>query len=325
MFSGTVLLAKDGKVLFKAAHGQASKRFNVPNRIDTKFHFASMNKMFTGVAIAQLVEQGKLSFDDTIDKFVSEQWLPKEMTAKIQIKHLLTHTSGLGDYFNEPYTKYSKRLFRSLDDFKMVFANSELAFEPGEGYQYSNAGMFLLGVVIENVTGQNYFDYVRENIFEPAEMKNTDYYEMDRPVPNLAIGYFKMENAWKNNMYVVPAKGGPDVGGYSTVHDFLRFDQALRNHALLSEEYTNIVLSEKPELRSPNYGYGFGVVVVPSDKIVGHNGGFAGSSANLDMFLSSGFTAVILSNTNHGTDEIVARIQELVAARSKETASVRPE
>ncbi|MHC4236431.1 MAG: serine hydrolase domain-containing protein, partial [Planctomycetota bacterium] len=190
-FSGTVLLAKDGKVLFKGAYGLASKRFNAPNRIDTKFNLGSMNKMFTGVAVAQLVQGGKLSLDDSLSKFVSTDWLPQDITEKIRIKHLLTHTSGLGSYFNERYMESSKLLFRELDDYKPLIADSTLAFEPGTDWQYSNTGMFLLGVVIEKVTGQNYFDYIRENIAKPAGMVNTDCYEMDKPVPNLAIGYSK--------------------------------------------------------------------------------------------------------------------------------------
>ncbi len=173
-FSGTVLLAKDGKVLFKAAHGLASKRFNVPNRIDTKFNLGSMNKMFTGVAISQLVQGGKLSLDDTLGQYLSTDWLPREITDKIRIKHLLTHTSGLGSYFDDKFMESSRALFRELDDYKPLIAGDTLAFEPGTDSQYSNSGMFLLGVVIEKVTGQSYFDYVRENIHEPSGMVNTD-------------------------------------------------------------------------------------------------------------------------------------------------------
>ncbi|MCP4603645.1 MAG: beta-lactamase family protein [Proteobacteria bacterium] len=285
MFSGAVLLAKDGKVLFKAAHGQASKRFNVPNKIDTKFNLGSLNKMFTSVSIAQLVQNGKLSFDDTIDKYISEQWLPKEITAKIRIKHLLTHTSGLGDYL--PRLKSLKTRLRNLDDYKTLFASEKLAFEPGERFQYSNSGMLLLGVVIEKLTGQSYFDYVSKNVYEPAQMKNTP-----------------------------STKGGPAGGGFSTAPDLLNFDKALRKHTLLSEEYTNIVLSEKPDLKSPNYGYGFLVTHVAGDLIVGHSGGTDGVRAYLDMFLDSGYTAIVLSNYDFGADFIAGKIRELVAARS---------
>ncbi|MGB2988218.1 MAG: serine hydrolase domain-containing protein [Phycisphaerae bacterium] len=318
-FSGTVLLAKDGKVLFKKAYGPASKRFNVPNKIDTKFNLGSMNKMFTGVAVAQLVQQGKLSLGDPLSKFVSTDWLPREITDKIKIKHLLTHTSGLGSYFNDKFMESSRLLFRELDDYKPLVAGETLAFEPGTDWQYSNTGMFLLGVVIEKVTGQSYFDYVRENIYKPAGMINTDCYEMDKPVPNLAIGYSRERTEdgeqWTNNLYKHVVKGGPAGGGFSTVEDLLRFDVALRSHKLLNPEYTEMVWNAKPELNSSDYGFGFGVRGEPGNRIVGHGGGFSGINSNLDMFLDSGYTAVVMSNYDDGAQPVASKMKELLGAR----------
>jgi CubicO group peptidase (beta-lactamase class C family) len=316
-FSGTVLLAKDGEVLFQAAYGEASKRFNVPNRIDTKFNLGSMNKMFTGVAITQLIQDGKLSLDDNLSEFLSEDWLPRDMTEKIRIKHLLTHTSGLGSYFNDKFTESSRLLFRKLDDYKPLIAGDTLAFEPGTDWRYSNTGMFLLGVVIEKVTGQSYFDYVRENIYEPAGMTNTDCYEMDKPVPNLAIGYSKEATeegkVWTNNLYKHVVKGGPAGGGFSTVEDLLKFGIALRSHKLLRPEYTEMVWSGKPELNSPGYGFGFGAGGTEGNRIVGHSGGFAGINSNLSMFLDTGYTFAVMSNYDMGAEPIVDKIEELLA------------
>lgn len=318
-FSGTVLLAKDGRVLYKGAFGLASKRFNAPNKIDTKFNLGSMNKMFTGVAIGQLVQRGKLALDDPLSKFVSTEWLPREITEKIKIKHLLTHTSGLGSYFNEAYMNSSKALFRELEDYKPLISGSTLAFEPGTDWQYSNTGMLMLGVVIESVTGQNYFAYIRDNIAKPAGMLNTDCYEMDRPVPNLAIGYSRepSENGppWTNNLYKHVIRGGPAGGGFSTVEDLLRFDIALRSHKLLDSKHTEMVWSNKPELKSPDYGFGFGIGGQPGDRIVGHGGGFPGISSNLDMFLDSGYTAVVMSNYDGGTHAVKEKMQELIRRR----------
>jgi CubicO group peptidase (beta-lactamase class C family) len=311
-FSGTVLLARNGEVLFEAAHGLASKRFDVANRIDTKFNLGSMNKMFTGVAILQLVQAGKLSLDDPLSKFLSTNWLPREITEKVKIKHLLTHTSGLGSYFNDEFMRSSRLLFRDLDDYKPLIAGDTLAFEPGTDWRYSNTGMFLLGVVIEKVTGQSYFQFVREKIYEPAGMVNTDCYEMDKPVPNLAIGYSRDSEGWTNNLYKHVVRGGPAGGGFSTVEDLLRFDQALRGHKLLNPEYTEMVWSGKPELNSPHYGFGFGVSGTPDDRIVGHSGGFDGINSNLDMFLDSGYTAVVMSNYDRGAEPIASKIQELI-------------
>ncbi len=317
-FSGTVLLAKDGKVLFKKAYGLASKRFNVPNRIDTKFNLGSMNKMFTGVAIAQLVQRGKLSLDDPLSKYVSTDWLPRSITDKIKIKHLLTHTSGLGSYFNDQFDRSSRLLYRALDDYKPLISGETLAFEPGTDWRYSNTGMFMLGVVIEKVTGQSYFDYIRENIYKPAGMVNTDSYEMDRPVPNLAIGYSKAPSdggpAWRNNLYDHVVKGGPAGGGFSTVEDLYRFAVALGSHKLLDAEHTRMVWSGKPELGSPEYGFGFGIGGEPGNRVVGHGGGFTGINSNLDMFLDLGYTAAVMSNYDHGAQPISSKIQELLSA-----------
>jgi len=319
-FSGTVLLAKDGKVLFKDAHGLASKRFKAPNKIDTKFNLGSMNKMFTGVAITQLVQQGKLSLEDHLSKFLSEDWLPRDITDKIQIKHLLTHTSGLGSYFNETYDRSSRALFRELDDYKPLISDSTLAFEPGTDWAYSNTGLFLLGVVIEKVTGQNYFEYIREKLYKPAGMINSDCYDMDKPVPNLAIGYSKETGPngveWTNNLYKHVIRGGPAGGGFSTVEDLLAFDVALRGHKLLDSKHTEMVWSGKPELNSPDYGFGFGVRTgADGDRIVGHGGGFSGINSNLDMFLDSGYTGVVMSNYDQGAEAIAAKIRELVGRR----------
>ncbi len=160
LFSGTVLLARNGEVLFKGAYGQANKDFDTPNNIDTKFNLGSMNKMFTAVAVAQLAKRGKLSFDDPVGKYLSTDWLPVEVAGKITIRHLLTHTSGLGSYFNEKFMNSSRALFRNVDDYKPLVADDRPAFEPGTKWAYSNTGFLLLGAVIEKVTGQNYFDYV---------------------------------------------------------------------------------------------------------------------------------------------------------------------
>ncbi|MCH7839507.1 MAG: beta-lactamase family protein [Planctomycetes bacterium] len=318
-FSGAVLLAKDGKVLFKQAYGLASKRFNVPNKTDTKFNLGSMNKMFTSVAILQLVERGKLSLEDPLSKFLSTDWLPQEITEKIRIKHLLTHTSGLGSYFNETYMNSAKALFRNLDDYKPLITDSTLAFDPGTDWQYSNTGMFLLGVVIEKATGQDYFDYIRDNVYKPAGMINTDCYEMDKPVPNLAMGYSKDASddgpGWTNNLYKHVIRGGPAGGGFSTVEDLLRFDIALRSHKLLSAEFTELVWSAKPDLKSPDYGFGFGVSGTPENRIVGHSGGFSGISSKLDIYLDSGYTVAVMSNYDHGSHPVSSKAWEWITAR----------
>lgn len=313
ILSGAVLVAKGDKVLFMQAAGEASKRFHVANNIDTKFNLGSMNKMFTSVAIMKLVEEGRLSLDHTLDKFVDESWLPQETTSKIMIRHLLTHSSGLGSYFNQVYARSSRQLFRNLDDYKSLVEVEKLAFEPGTRFQYSNTGMFLLGVVIEKVTGENYFDYIRKVIYEPAGMKNSDCYDMDYPVENLAIGYSPDPDSqwgWQNNYYKHVIRGGPAGGGFSTVGDLHRF--AL---ALLSETFVSKASLEKmwTDPYSSNYGFGFSVRQEAGGKVVGHGGGFSGINSNLDIFLDSGYIVAVMSNIDMGASPLARRISALHA------------
>jgi CubicO group peptidase (beta-lactamase class C family) len=312
LFSGTVLVARGDEVLYTRACGEAEKRFHAPVDIDTKFNLGSMNKMFTATAIAQLVERGRLSFDDTIDAYVDETWLPKEITERITVRHLLTHTSGLGSYFNDTYDRSSRKLFRALDDYKPLVQGDTLAFEPGSDWRYSNTGMFLLGVVIESVTGEDYFEYIRENIYAPAGMADTDCYDMDCPVENLAIGYFpssECEGGWRNNLYEHVIRGGPAGGGFSTVGDLLRFARALEGGILVSRESLETLWTDH---HGYGYGYGFSIRDGAAGKVVGHGGGFLGINANLDIFVDRGYSAAVMANYDGAGAPVDTRIAELI-------------
>ena len=186
-FSGVVLIAKNGKPFFHKAYGMANRDLAAPNRPDTKFNLGSINKVFTQVAIAQLAEQGKLSLSDTIRKRLPDY--PSPVADKITIQQLLTMTSGLGDFFGERYDATPKSKFRTLADFLPMFVNEPLLFEPGTSKSYSNAGYIVLGLIIEKVSGESYYDYVRQHVFLPAGMKDTDAYMQDAIVPNRAVGY----------------------------------------------------------------------------------------------------------------------------------------
>lgn len=320
VFSGAVLIAKDGQVLYKGAFGMANKDFNAPNKIDTKFNLGSMNKMFTSVAIAQLVEKGKLSYDDPLSKFVPDFPNP-EAAKKILIKHLLSHTAGLGGYFSPKYDAMSREKLRTVDDMMALARQDEkdVRFEPGSKWQYSNTGMMVLGKVIEVASGQSYYDYVRENIYKPAGMTNTDCYELDKINTNLAVGYDKEFTdagaEWSNNIFAHVMRGGPQGGGYSTVEDLLKFDQALRSGKLVSAATFKLISTPKPELNSPEYGYGF---FYDRDRnVTGHSGGFPGISSNLDMYLGSGWTAIVMSNYSRGSQPVTQKMERLIAASGK--------
>lgn len=311
-FSGTVLIAKDDEVLYSNACGEASKRFHVPNNIDTKFNLGSMNKMFTSTSIVQLAEKGKLSFQDPISKYVDESWLPTDITSTVTIHQLLTHTSGLGSYFNETFMNGARSRFRTLEDFKPLVKDEKLAFEPGKRFRYSNTGMFFLGVVIESVTGQSYFDYIRENIYKPAGMTNSDSYEMDNPVENLAIGYYRDEDSpsgWKNNYFLHVIKGGPAGGGFSTVVDLHRFGRALLTGKLVSSESFDVMWKDHS---GDYYGYGFRVDEGPLGKVVGHGGGFSGINANLDIFVDTGYIVAVMTNYDRAASPVARKIKNLL-------------
>lgn len=311
-FSGAVLLARGDQIVHRQAYGLASRRFDTPNRVDTKFNLGSMNKMFTAVGILQLVQDGRLRLDDRVSQYVDDSWLPKEITEKIQIRHLLCHTSGLGNYFNDEFAKTSRELVRELDDYKPMLADESLAFEPGTQWQYSNTGMLILGVVISEVSGRDYFEYIRDRVYRPARMDDTDCYDMDEPVPNLAIGYFKKDGRWNNNLFRHVIRGGPAGGGYSTVDDLHRFAKTLLAFKFLDAEHTRKLVSPKPG--SPGYGYGFEIARTSKGVVIGHGGGFPGIHSKLDIFPDSGFIAVVLSNQDEAAGPVVEKVRQLVGS-----------
>lgn len=319
-FSGTVLIAKDGVVMFGKAYGLASKAYNVPNQLDTKFNLGSINKIFTMVAICQLAERGKLSFDDKLGK-----WLPTYPNAdareKVTIKHLLTMSSGIGDFFGERFEATPKDRIRTIDDYMKLFADQPLQFEPGSQQQYSNGGFVLLGAIIERVAGMTYYDYVRTNIFEPAGMTNTDSYEADLPTPNLAEGYTHEgtgakvpDTAWVSNIYTRPARGSSAGGGYSTAEDLLRFSLTLGDCKLLSHRGTQRVLDRD----FSTYRAAEEAVFDPGGKMTGGGlgiaGGALGINAVLDCDYGKGFASIVMGNYDSPNAERVAkRIRGLLA------------
>jgi CubicO group peptidase (beta-lactamase class C family) len=226
-FSGAVLLAKNGTILVEQAYGFADHAFNARNRLDTKFNLGSMGKMFTAVAILQLVEQNRLSLNDLLVKVVPD-YPNAQIASRITIHQLMTHTSGLGDFFGKAFQDTPKDKFSTIAAHLPLFVDKPLLFEPGTKWSYSNAGFIVVGLVIEKVSGQSYYDYVREHIFKSAGMINTDNYFIDADIPNLALGYITAgagatsSGPRRTNFYFLQ-RGASAGGGYSTVEDLLRF------------------------------------------------------------------------------------------------------
>ncbi len=295
--SGVVLIAKEGKPIYREAFGFSNLPDRVKNKPDTKFNLASINKMFTAMAIMQLVESGKISLQDKVGQYLTD-YPNKTVADSVTIHQLLTHTSGMRSFW-EDYDKLAKEKFKTVSDYLPLFADKKLAFAPGSDFYYSNSGYMVLGLIIEKVSGQNYFDFVKEHIYKPAKMMNTDAYELDNAIPNLAIGYtmsLEEPGQWKNNIYSNLAKGTPAGGGYSTVDDLLNFANALQNNILLSKENIALCTSGKVKYREGMYGYGFEENTINGHRIFGHTGGHDGIACELMIYPDLGYTVVILTN-----------------------------
>jgi CubicO group peptidase (beta-lactamase class C family) len=290
-FSGVVLLAKEERPIFSKAYGLASKEFDVPNRVETRFNLGSINKYLTRIVIEQLEGKGALKLDDPIGKYLPD-YPNKEASEKVTIKQLLDMASGIGDFFNEKYQATPKDRIRNLSDYLLLFGDEPLLFEPGTSRQYSNGGYIVLGLIIEKASGQTYFDYVRDHIYKIAGMENTSHLMADVPTPNVASGY--TEN-WdgnehqgeprRNNIYTRPARGSSAGGGYSTVDDLLKLVAALKANQLSAPKVSEEI----------NRG---GIAIA---------GGAPGINAQVETNPKTGYTIIVMSNYDPPTAGTVAR------------------
>lgn len=309
-FSGAVLIAKDGRPVWQKAYGYADRHAKTLNNLDTRFRLGSMNKMFTSVSIAQLVQAGKLKYTDTVADLLPD-YPNREAARKITVHQLLTHTSGLGDIFGPEFAQ-KKETLREVKDYLQLFVNKPLRFEPGTDFSYSNGGFIVLGLIIEKVSGQNYYDYVRKHVYDVAGMKASGSYPKTEKVANLAVGYTRRgsgDGKLVNNWDTLPWRGMSAGGGDSTVGDLMRFAEALRKHKLLNAELTETVITGKTQ-PGPNanrkYAYGFEENFVSGHRVVGHGGGAPGMNGMLDVLMDNGYTVVVLANLDPPAAQSVA-------------------
>jgi CubicO group peptidase (beta-lactamase class C family) len=249
------------------------------------------------------VKRGKLSFDDPLSKFMPG-YPDAESAKKIRIKHLLSHTSGLGSYFNEAFMNSPTTRFRDVRSYLDVAGKEKLEFTPGTRWSYSNTGMLIAGRIIEIVSGRDYYDYIREHIYRPAGMTGTDSLALDEAPSNVAVPYeLRVTDdgtAYTDASFLTPVRGSPAGGGYATASDLIKFASALRSQKLVSSATLKTLSTAKPELGSPSYGYGFDIArLAPGRDIVGHGGDFAGTCAIFDMIRDTGdpYTVVVLANS----------------------------
>jgi CubicO group peptidase (beta-lactamase class C family) len=298
-FSGVVLIAKGGDPVFLEAFGCASREHSVLNLADTKFNLGSINKVFTKTAVAMLLSQGKLSLYDTIGEHI-EDYPNEEAAEKVTVRHLIEMTSGIGDFFGQRYSGTPKARIRTLEDYLPLFVDKPLEFEPGTDNMYSNGGYVVLGIIIERVSGESYFDFVRKHIFEPAGMEDTDSFEADEIVDNLASGYTRRGpdgagGEIKSNIYTRPARGSSAGGGYSTVMDLLAFIEAIESNALLPPEYSDWILGG-PEPGGRSEGDEGG-----EPRAIALAGGAPGINSFLEIGLPGGYTVIVMTNLDPPT------------------------
>ncbi len=265
-FSGSVLVQRAEEVYLKEGYGYANRSECLPVTSTTRFGMASGCKIFTSVAICQLVENKKLEFDTKL-KDVLKVPLPN-FDEEITIHQLLTHTSGVPDYFDEDIMEDFEDLWKDVpmysmttpNDFLPLFQQENMKFSPGSKFSYNNSGFILLGLVVEEITGQVFSDYVQEYIFDVCEMTASGYYRMDQLPKDTALGYIDDVDmkTWKTNFYSVPVIGGPDGGAFTTVIDLTKFWNGLMNMKLLTREYRDELLFPHVE-SGENMAYGYGV------------------------------------------------------------------
>lgn len=282
-FSGTVLIAKGGKPVFVKAFAMASKEKKLANRIDTKYNLGSINKIFTMLAVGMLADEGKLSLDDKLGKFLPD-YPNTDAREKVTVRHLLTMTSGVGDFFGPEYDAMPKDKLRTIADFIPLFSGKPLLFEPGKGRRYSNGGYVLLGAIIEKVSGKSYYDFVRSRIFVPIGMSATESYFSDAKTPNLAMGYTREIDAlkWSPNTATRPARGSSAGGGYSTAQDMLKFANAIESKTF---KVPAALLAVQDPMVGGMFRGGLGIA-----------GGAPGINSTLDSNLPGGYTVIVLSN-----------------------------
>ncbi|MDQ4121248.1 MAG: beta-lactamase family protein [Acidobacteriota bacterium] len=293
-FSGVVLVAKDDKILLHKAYGLADVENKVPNKLETKFHLASVGKMFTAVSIAQLVKAGKLSYEDTVGRILPD--FPNPEFKKITIHQLLTHTAGMGTFFESPGIVPGKA-YRNATEEIAVYKDEKLYFEPGARWRYSNAGFSLLGAIIEKVSGKTYIEYVRENVFKPLNME-----DKAKNPGDISVLYNQSDEDPLGVQAYPPVKGIIDSvgtgfgGGYLDTGDLFKFARAYRTGKLLGAETIEKIAKGKISENAKGdacWGYGIKERDINGELVRGHSGG---GRTDVQMLWNSGHTVIVQTN-----------------------------
>jgi len=292
----TVLIAKDDKVIYRKAFGMANLELNVPMKPEHVLELASITKQFTSVAILMLMEQGKLSLDDPLSKYIVDY--PKGN--QVSIHHLLNHTSGIKSYTDGPGLMQLARTDMTPMEIINSFKDSPMDFEPGEKYAYNNSAYILLGYIIEEVSGLSYEDFIQKNIFDKLGMKNSYYGSRSRIIPNRASGYQPFGESYQNAEYLsmsLPYAAGSLM---STVDDMFLWSKAIHHNTLISEKskqlaFTNNTLNDRKHI---NYGYGWGINELVGVNTIEHTGGIFGFTTSGIYVAEENIYSIVLTNDN---------------------------
>jgi D-alanyl-D-alanine carboxypeptidase len=302
VFSGAVVIARDGEPVFAQGYGYAEREKKIPNTPDTPFLLGSMNKLFTGLAIGQLVEQGKLSYEDPLSKFLTD-FPDAESARKIKIKHLLSHTSGLARE-GSPLDSSSIDHPTTIKGMIERFERRPLAFEPGTKHSYSNIGFVLLGRVIEIAASQDYYDYMQKHVFAPAGATSASFPVLPKNGVAVVPMAYPYESAldsesrlsFHSQLGKWGRRGSSAGSGVASALDVLRLSTAMRAGRIVKLETFRLHSSPKPELGSPNYGYGIIAGPYLGRPFVGHNGRSFGQCTEFGELRDTPYTIVVLSN-----------------------------
>jgi CubicO group peptidase (beta-lactamase class C family) len=286
-FTGVVAVARGGTLVFTRSYGLADRARRRKATIDTAFDLASMGKMFTGVAAAQLVEAGKLRFDDPVGTYVAG--LPRALRS-LTIAQLLDHTSGLGDYFGDPGYDRLRPTLTSLAAYLPLVTRERPQFRPGSRWAYSNSGFILAGLAIEHASGERYDAYLARHVWGPAGMTHTGCYPRSHLPSFAAIGY----DGDAPNTASLPPKGTSAGGCYSSARDLLRFAAALEAGKLVDRALVRTITTSHVGAPGGGYGYGFGI----RGTTVWHNGGAPGAGGELDINPKLGLVSVVVGNVD---------------------------
>ena len=302
----SVAVVKDGEVVLAKGYGLANVEFGVPATEDTVYQLASVTKTFTATAIMLLVRDGKLSLDDKITERLTD--LP-EAWKEVTVRHLLNHTSGIKSYTStKDFHKSMRKDYAQREIIELV-AKEPLEFQPGEKWNYNNTGYFLLGMLIEKVTGKPYGDFMDERVFKPLDMTHTRINDLRAIIPNRAHGYDWDGKELKNGEYVSPTQ--PFAAGMlvSTVNDLMKWDASLARQTLLDEPSLERMWKATLLNSSEEAGYGFGweTSKVNGHRRVSHGGGIPGFSTELSRFPDDKLTVIVLTNAEGGHAGAIAR------------------